>query len=237
MRAIFGRADIAALPELTYKPSPAEAVAEVAGEPLALLPERLAYWPREAVLIVADAHFGKPATVRAAGAAAARGTTADNLERLDAALARTRASRIAFIGDFLHPQRGRAPGTLEALAAWRARHPRLALVLVRGSHDARSGDPPASLGCNVVGEPCGLGPFALRHEPGEVAGAYALAGHVHPSYTVRGRANETHRVPCFWFGPRWGILPAFGDFTASAPIVPAPQDRVFVVADDRVRAA
>jgi DNA ligase-associated metallophosphoesterase len=222
---------------LSYKPSSAEVLVEVAGETLALLPERCAYWPREGVLLVADAHFGKPATFRSLGVPVPRGTTADNLERLDAALARTRASRIAFLGDFLHAQRGRAPGTLEALAAWRARHPRLALVLVRGNHDARAGDPPASLAINVVSEPCALGPFALRHDPREVAGAYALAGHVHPSYTWRGRANEPVRLPCFWFGPRWGILPAFGDFAGSAPIVRAPQDRVFVVADDRVIAA
>jgi DNA ligase-associated metallophosphoesterase len=219
------------------RPSSSEAVVDVAGETLALLPERCAYWPREGVLNDADAHIGKAASYRTHGAAVQRGTTADNLARLDAAIARTRASRVAFVGDFLHAQRGRAPGTLDALAAWRARHPRLALVLVRGNHDARAGDPPTSLQFNAVAEPCALGPFALRHEPREVTGAYTLAGHVHPSYTVRGRANEQLRAPCFWFGPRWGILPAFGDFAGSAPIVRAPQDRVFVVADDRVIAA
>lgn len=210
---------------------------ELEGETLALLPERCAYWAREGVLLVADAHFGKAATFRSLGVPVPRGTTADNLARLDAALARTGARRLVFLGDFLHAQRGRAPGTLEALAVWRARHSRLALVLVRGNHDRSAGDPPASLGFNVVSEPCSAGPFALCHAPREVAGAYAIAGHVHPSYTVRGRANESLRLPCFWFGPRWAILPAFGDFTGTAPIVRAPQDRVFVVADDRVVAA
>lgn len=207
---------------------------EVAGETLALLPERCALWVREAVLLVADAHFGKAASFRALGVPVPRGTTADNLARLDAALARTGARRLVFLGDLLHAPRGRAPGTMEALAAWRERHPRLAVALVRGNHDRSAGDPPAALRFAAVAEPCAAGPFALCHAPGEVQGSYALAGHVHPSYTVRGRANERLRLPCFWFGPRWGILPAFGDFTGTAPIARAPEDRVFVVADDRV---
>lgn len=207
---------------------------EVAGETLTLLPERCALWIREAVLLVADAHFGKAATFRSLGVPVPRGTTADNLARLDAALARTRARRLVFLGDFLHAPRGRAPGTLEALAAWRERHRRLAVALVRGNHDRSAGDPPAALRFSAVSEPCAAGPFALCHEPREVTGSYALAGHVHPSYTVRGRGDERLRLPCFWFGPRWGILPAFGDFTGTAPIVRAPEDRVFVVADDRV---
>jgi DNA ligase-associated metallophosphoesterase len=214
--------------------SGADTIIEVAGESLALLPERCVYWMREGVLLVADAHFGKAATFRSFGVPVPRGTTADNLMRLDAALARTGARRLVFLGDFLHAQRGRAHGTLEALAAWRGGHPRLAVVLVRGNHDRAAGDPPASLGFVVAPDPCSAGPLALCHEPREIAGAYALAGHVHPSYTVRGRANERLRLPCFWFGPRWGILPAFGDFTGTAPIVRAPEDRVFVVADDRV---
>jgi DNA ligase-associated metallophosphoesterase len=207
---------------------------ELAGETLALLPERCALWVREGVLLVADAHFGKAATFRSLGIPVPRGTTADNLARLDAALARTSARRLVFLGDFLHAPRGRAPGTLEALAAWRERHPRLAVALVRGNHDRAAGDPPAALRFAAVAEPCAAGPFALCHEPREVRGTYALAGHVHPSYTVRGRADERLRLPCFWFGPRWGILPAFGDFTGTAPIVRAAGDRVFVVADDRV---
>jgi DNA ligase-associated metallophosphoesterase len=207
---------------------------EVAGERLALLPERCAYWAAERLLLVADAHFGKAATFRALGVPVPKGTTQDNLARLDAALARSGAARIAFLGDFLHAPRGRAPGTLDAIAAWRSRHPRLAVALVRGNHDLRAGDPPAALGFAVGTAPLRIGPFALAHEPGEVPGAYALAGHVHPSFTIRGKANESLRLPCFWFGERWGILPAFGDFTGTAPIVRTPLERVFVVADDRV---
>jgi metallophosphoesterase superfamily enzyme len=38
-------------------------------------------------------------------------------------------------------------------------------VLVRGNHDSRAGDPPASLGIRVVDEPFAVGPFAACHHP------------------------------------------------------------------------
>jgi metallophosphoesterase superfamily enzyme len=63
-----------------------------------------------------------------------------------------------------------------------------------------------------------------------------LAGHVHPAVRVGGRGRDRLRLPCFWFGPRVGVLPAFGAFTGTHTITPAPGDRVFAVADDRVLA-
>ena len=84
-------------------------VADIAGEQLVLLPERAAYWRRVQTLLVADPHFGKAAAFRAAGVPVPRGTTTGSLARLDAALARTGATRIVFLGDFLHARVGREP--------------------------------------------------------------------------------------------------------------------------------
>jgi hypothetical protein len=47
-----------------------------------------------------------------------------------------------------------------------------------------------------------------------------------------GRLKET--LPCFYFGIRFAILPAFGSFTGNYAIRPTPDDRVFVVAGDEV---
>ena len=59
----------------------------LAGEEVRLLPERALFWPRTATLIVADLHWGKGATFRAAGIPIPLGSTSDDLARLDAALA------------------------------------------------------------------------------------------------------------------------------------------------------
>ena len=48
------------------------------------------------------------------------------------------------------------------------------------------------------------------------------------------RGRQRLKLPAFWFGPRVGVLPAFGEFTGGAVVSPRPGDRVFVVAGDQV---
>ena len=217
---------------------------ELAGTSVVLHPSGAAFLPAQETLLVADAHFGKAVSFRKLGVPVPQGTTSETLESLTAAVADTAARQVVFLGDFLHSARSHAAATLAALARWRARHAALGLTLVRGNHDDRAGDPPASLGIRVVDEPLPLGPFALCHHPRPVAGAYVLAGHWHPCISVKGRAFERLRLPCFWMGDdsgrlpdrAVGVLPAFGSFTGMHRIEPGEGDRIFPVADDQVRA-
>ena len=206
-----------------------DASIEVCGERLVLLPERAVFWERAATLLVADAHWGKAATFRASGIPVPRGTTVDGLARLDAMLERTDARRIVFLGDYLHARQGRSPTTLQALAEWRAQHPDIEQVLVRGNHDQHAGDPPPELGLTCVDPPLVEPPFALAHHPHPVAGSYTLAGHMHPGVHLVGRGRQRERLPCFWFGAGVAIFPAFGDFTGMAAVPLEPTGRVFVV--------
>ncbi|HET9977555.1 MAG TPA: ligase-associated DNA damage response endonuclease PdeM [Burkholderiaceae bacterium] len=211
---------------------------EAGGAELHLLPGKAVWWPTQHTLLVADAHIGKAMSFRRQGVPVPRGTTQGNLDRLDALLAAHAAQRIVFLGDFLHSAHAHARETQAALRAWRALRPALELVLVRGNHDDRAGDPPASLGIECVDEPYRLAGgegLALCHHPQPVAGAYALAGHLHPCVGV-GRGLDRLRLPCFHFGAAVGVLPAFGAFTGMHPIERAAGDRVFVVADNAVLA-
>ena len=122
------------------------------------------------------------------------------------------------------------------MSAWRARHPALALTLVRGNHDRHAGDPPPDWGVHCVDEPLPLGPLALAHHPQARPGAYVLAGHRHPAVVVGGRARDRLRLPCFHFGAAVGVLPAFGDFTGMHVIERSPGDRVYAIAGDEVHA-
>lgn len=215
----------------------------LAGCDIALHASGAAFLPSHQTLLVADAHFGKAVSFRKLGVPVPRGTTTENLDRLAQLVAQTGAQQIVFLGDFLHSARAHAPATLAAIARWRREHAGTDLVLVRGNHDDRAGDPPASLGFEVVDQPFMLGPFALCHHPRPVAGAYVLAGHWHPCISVKGRAFERLRLPCFWFGDdsgalpgnAVGILPAFGSFTGMHRIEPREGDRIFPVAGDQVR--
>ena len=213
---------------------PRDAHCTVRGEALVLLPERAVWWERTRTLLIADPHFGKAATFRSAGVPVPGGTTAGTLARIDATIARTDPARLVFLGDFLHAREGKSLAVVNALGAWRESHASLDVVLVRGNHDRRAGDPPAELRIRCVDAPLVETPFAFVHHPVAVPGAYALAGHLHPSATMIGRGRQRDRLPCFWFGAELAVLPAFGEFTGLASIEPVAGDRVFVIAGDVV---
>lgn len=216
----------------------------VADADVVLHPSGAAFLPAHQTLLVADAHFGKAVSFRRLGVPVPAGTTTETLRTLSAVLADTGATRLVFLGDFLHSARSHAAGTLDALRRWRAEHRGLPVTLVRGNHDDRAGDPPGDLGLEVVDEPLALGPFALCHHPRPMPQRYVLAGHWHPCISVAGRAFERLRLPCFWFGDdsgvlpqnAVGVLPAFGSFTGMHRIEPRAGDRIFPIADDVVRA-
>ena len=193
-----------------------------------LLAAKALYWPERQILCVADAHFGKAAAYRALGQPVPQGTTGNNLVRLDALLAAYPARQVVFLGDFFHARSAQTPSIVSALQLWRQRHPQLACTLVRGNHDLRAGDPPASLRFDVVDEPLLLDPFALRHTPTPYAGHHVIAGHVHPVFHLGGKGHQHLRLPCFHAGGEVTVLPSFGDFTGGHPVHGGPGKRIFV---------
>ena len=194
---------------------------------LLLLPER-AVWDRQTrTLWIADVHLGKAATFRALGQPAPGGTTLENLARLTAILEAWGARRVVFLGDLFHARQAYAPAQIGAFLAWRRRHRALDIVLVRGNHDARAGDPPAAAGIDVADEPYASGDIEGRHFPLDDAealhapGPTVLAGHLHPAVRLHGPGRDCLRFPCFVLEGRQVVLPAFGEFTGAALVAPS----------------
>jgi DNA ligase-associated metallophosphoesterase len=212
--------------------SAASVAIEWCGETLVLLHERAVWWPREKTLLIADPHFGKAATFRLAGIPVPETSHDDDIERLSRILAATGAPRLVILGDFLHARAGRSAGVLSTLAAWRARHSSVEMVLVRGNHDRHAGPLPDEWGISCVNGPWQLGPFHCRHEPLEDATAPVLAGHLHPSFRLSGKGGLSLSAPCFHFAERVAVLPAFGTFTGNHVVKPAAGDRIFLVGPD-----
>lgn len=207
---------------------------EVAGTRVLLLADRALYWPEEGCLLVADIHFGKAASFRRLGQPVPSGTTAENLRRLDRLLHEHGCRRLVFLGDFLHARQGAEAPLWPVLTAWRAGHPHLAIDLVRGNHDRHAGDPPAALGFSLHHEPLALGPFALQHEPEPHPTLHVLAGHLHPTFRLRGPGRQSLRLPCFRLGERLSLLPAFGEFTGGMDQASAADSRIFICGDGGV---
>lgn len=188
---------------------------------LVLLPQRAVWRTATRTLFVADAHLGKAATFRTLGQPAPKGTTRDNLDRLDALIDRFNPARLVFLGDLFHARQAHAPGVADAFLDWRRRRAALRLTLVRGNHDRRAGDPSEQFGIELVDEPYDAEGIVARHHPlapeeCEGQGATILAGHLHPCVRLNGAARDSVRLPCFVLQERQIVLPAFGAFTGGA---------------------
>jgi len=195
---------------------------------LLLLADKAIFWPEQQALLIADVHFGKAAAYRALGQPVPQGTTTANLRRLDTLLGKYQPQQLIFLGDFLHAPKSHAPATLAALHEWRKKHLDLKLILVRGNHDIKAGDPPPSLEVEVVNEPYLLGNIALQHIPSPHATHHVVAGHVHPTFRLQGRGRQSLRLPCFHHEPALTLLPAFGDFTGGFMVEKTDSSKIFV---------
>jgi DNA ligase-associated metallophosphoesterase len=210
---------------------------QVDGQRLQLLPERAAWHADSRTLFIADLHLGKSATFRARGLPVPAGTTRDNLQRLGTLVHEHRAARIVFLGDLLHSRHAQQADVIAPLQAWRAAHASVRCVLVRGNHDAHAGDPPRSLGFEIVDEPWpvdGAPGLVACHHPQPAAHATVLAGHWHPAVTLRGPARDHQRLACFCLAGKVLVLPAFGAFTGSSPHAPPSGSLCWPVGGERV---
>lgn len=206
---------------------------EWAAERWLLLPQRALLWPRRRTLVIADAHFGKSATFRAAGMPVPEVIFAD-LALLTRLVVAHQCTRLVIAGDLLHAAAGRTAAVFDALAEWRTGHTDLDVFLVRGNHDTRAGDPPESLGFRIADEPASDhedGHIRFVHHPDTAVEPHlaTIGGHLHPAAVLSDGVATSLRAPCFWFRTRSAILPAFGRFTGCRAIGATRSDRVFVI--------
>jgi uncharacterized protein len=219
------------------KASPVGLRVQVGGAELILCAAKAAYDPIRRALLVADVHLGKALSFRALGVPVPAGTTALTLARLERLILDLNPKTVFVLGDLLHGPAVRDSGVIEQLMRWRGRHLQVQMVLVRGNHDDRAGDPPARCGIEVVAEGFTEGPWELRHQPNSQnrSNGYVLSGHVHPVYRLKGRADRV-RLPAFLLRRQYAVLPAFGEFTGGFAVTTDRDDRVFVTDGEVVRA-
>jgi DNA ligase-associated metallophosphoesterase len=182
-------------------------------------------------LFAADLHLGKDSAFRRNGIAVPTGSDGSDLKRLSLLIEASGAQCVVILGDLFHAPEGMTEEMLRELSAWRSRHPSLPVTLVRGNHDRRSGDPPPALGFSVLPEPAGMHGLTLRHHPTEEPCVVTVAGHLHPAVRWGAGLTPYRRSACFWLQAKQMVLPAFGGFTGTSVVHPAPDDRVILAED------
>jgi DNA ligase-associated metallophosphoesterase len=205
----------------------------VRGEKLVATPERTLLWPAASTLFVADLHLGKASAMRAAGVPVPTGASEETLRRLAVAVSQHGVRRLVILGDLWHARSGMTERLLGALQQLVQSVPGCEFHLVRGNHDSRCPALPDEIGISES-EEISMPPFVGKHHPQADTRGYVLCGHIHPGVSLYGRGGQSLTLPCFWFGPDYAILPAFGEFTGLARTDDAQAERVFAVADHRL---
>lgn len=205
----------------------------LAGESLQLYGGRALHWPAADALLIADLHLGKGEVFRRAGLAVPRGGTRDDLARLAALLAATRASRLVILGDVLHGALHADAGWRDDWQAFRAAHAALQVEAIVGNHDRALASGAARLGLALRDDGAPERELVLCHEPDHApSGVPSLCGHRHPAAKVPGLG----KLPAFWWraAPRQLVLPAFSAFTGRVAPRPARGDALYACAGHAV---
>lgn len=183
------------------------------------------------MLVIADLHLGKVNHFRRAGVAVPPEANRANIETLMQVMMRLHPVKVVFLGDLFHSHYN---SEWEVLGKTLDAFPETEFILIQGNHDILSGIQYAKHSIRVEPEIDIPGGVKLRHDalPGDTG--FQVCGHVHPGLTLRGNGLSSETFPCFWFGARTAILPAFGAFTGLKRIRPNRGDRLFIVAEGRV---
>ena len=193
-----------------------------------LLPEKALYLPQQASLWIADPHFGKVSHFRKAGIAVPARAGEENLRVLKELLERHQPREVIFLGDLFHSgYNAEWPQLLHLLQSY----PHTQFILVKGNHDILHQWHYQSL---TVCKQWHLNDaFTLTHHP-ENTEAYNVCGHLHPGVKLQGKGRQQLRLPCFYFGEKGAVLPAFGQFTGLHFLQPQPRDKIYVCTGQKV---
>lgn len=202
----------------------------IAGESLVLHPHRALYWPRCRWMVVSDLHLGKAAHLRKAGLALPEGSDTRTLERLDGLLTVFAPERLIILGDLFHSSHNRA---WTPFAEWCV-HQRTSIHLVPGNHDILADRRYSEAGIHLCDESVEEGPFIFTHDAKGTRGGYVIGGHLHPGVLLKGAGRQRLMLPCFLFGERQAVLPAFGLTTGLLGMAPAASERVFAITERSV---
>lgn len=205
---------------------------EILDEQFGLYPQKAIFWKSQAALLLSDLHLGKINHFRKAGIPVPPKANDHNLEVFIDLVGLCKPERVICLGDLFHSHYN---------AEWEVfgevvRHfSSISFQLVQGNHDIMSKYQYSRKGIEVL-DTLQVGKFLLTHHPLETIpeGLYNIAGHIHPGVSLRGKGRQAMTLPCFYFSARQAFLPAFGEFTGLARIAPKRQDKVFIVAEDKV---
>jgi DNA ligase-associated metallophosphoesterase len=205
---------------------------KVFGEALELFPQKAVFWRKEKILLLADLHLGKVNHFRKFGIAAPAKANDKNIEVLVDLIWQTKPERVICLGDLFHSHYN---PEWEVFGEVIKHFSAISFELVLGNHDIMSETQYLRKGIKVFDD-LQIGNYILTHHSLKEVPVhlYNLSGHIHPGVLLQGKGRQSLTLPCFYFGVHQGVLPAFGMFTGLARIEPKKEEKIFVIADNKI---
>lgn len=205
---------------------------EILEEQFVLYPQKAIFWRSQNALLLSDLHLGKINHFRRAGIPVPSKANDHNLEVLIDLVRLCNPARIVCLGDLFHSHYNAEWEVFGEVVKYFSP---ITFELVLGNHDIMGTYQYSRKGIQIH-DSLRIGKFLLTHHPLESVpdGMYNIAGHLHPGVSLRGRGRQAMTLPCFFFGENQAFLPAFGKFTGLARIAPKKEDKVYVVAEEKV---
>lgn len=200
---------------------------------LLLHPYKALFWQEKGILFLSDLHIGKATHFRKSGIPVPEDVHRTDFLRLKSLVEIYNPQRLIFLGDVFHSDYNSAWEGFKTLFTQTIK---IKPELVVGNHDILDAGHYSFM--EVHSQALRIDPFIFSHEPLDdetISNSYNLCGHLHPSVLIRGRARQSVRVECFYFGKKHGILPAFGNFTGTSRMPRKMNEgKIFAVAEEEI---
>lgn len=197
---------------------------------------RCIFWEDEKILIVSDLHMGKSGHFRKSGIGIPQNIFKEDLQRLFSQIQFFKPKTVLIAGDMFHSN---ANKEIDFFIKWRKDIAFVGFFLIRGNHDILPKKIYKEADIEVFENKYLLKNFCFTHdisthceEPGEKL--FTFSGHIHPGIKMNGSGHQSLMLPCFYFGKKYAVLPAFSAFTGLAKIKPASTDHVFALVENSV---
>jgi len=198
-----------------------------------LLPQKVAYIPEHAMVVVSDWHIGKLGHFRKEGLFVPPMQLEEEFGRLAMLIRDLQVNHVVFLGDLFHSVWNYE---WDQFQIFLLRFPNIIFTLTLGIHDVL---PEAILQKSIIQVKDYIllsEGVVLSHEPIKHldASLYNLVGHIHPGCEVALRGRQYYKLPCFYLDGRVLTLPAFGRWTGLYMIRKQQENRIFAVVGDAV---
>ena len=203
-----------------------------------LLPQRCIFWEEEKAIIVSDLHFGKTGHFRKNGIAVPQNIFKEDIQCLIDCISFFKAEQVIAVGDLFHSH---ANKELDLFLKWRNDFTGLHIHLIKGNHDILEEEWYEKASIQVSSNQLQVGSFCFVHDITTLNNQlpitdYFFSGHIHPGIAIKGKSKQNLQFPCFYFGEKHAVLPAFSRFTGHVAMKPKKHDNFFAIVNGAVMA-